>query len=43
MSCTSESIWRIGPGDNVIKDNSEWLHFGNVKDAYYYTDEVSYL
>jgi hypothetical protein len=43
VSHISESIWRIGSGDNVTADISERLHIGNVTKAYQSTNEVNYI
>jgi len=39
----SESIWRMGFGDNFTTDISEGLHTGNVKAAYRSTNKVNYI
>ena len=33
----------MGCGDNFTTDISEWLHLGNVKEAYWSTTKVSYI
>jgi hypothetical protein len=42
VSHTTESIWRMGSGDNFTTDISERLHIGNVKEAYRSTNKVNY-
>jgi hypothetical protein len=39
----SESIRRMGFGDNFTTDISERLHIGNVKEKYRYTNKVNYI
>jgi len=43
LSHISESSRRMGSSDNVTTDISEWLHIGNVKEAYRSTNEVNYI
>jgi len=43
MSHISESIRRMGSGDNVTTDISERLHIGNVTQAYQSTNNVNYI
>jgi len=43
VSHISESIRRMGSGDNFTTDISEWLHIGNVKEAYRSTNKVNYI
>jgi len=42
MSHISESIRRMGSGDNFTTDISERLHITNVKEAYRSTNKVNY-
>jgi len=39
----SESIWRMGSGNNFTTYISEWLHIGNVTEAYRSTNKVYYI
>jgi len=39
----SEPIWQMGSGNNFTTDISEWLHMGNVKEAYRSTNKVNYI
>jgi len=39
----SESIQRMGSGDNFTTNISEWLHIGNLKKAYRSTNKVNYF
>jgi len=43
VSHISESIRRMGSGDNFTTDISERLHIGNVKEAYRSTNKVNYI
>ena len=43
VSHISESIWRMGSGDNFTTDISERLHIGNVKEAYRSTNKVNFI
>jgi len=43
VSHISESIRRMGSGDNFTTDITEWLHIGNVKEAYQSTNKVNYI
>jgi len=43
VSSISESIWRIGSGDNFTTDVSELLHISNVKEEYRSTTKVNYI
>jgi len=43
VSHISESIWRMGSGDNFTTDSSERLHIANVKEAYPSTNKVNYI
>jgi len=43
VSHISESIRRMGSGDNFTSDISEWIHIGNVKEAYRSTNKVNYM
>jgi len=43
VSHISESIQRMGSGDNFTTDISERLHFTNVKEAYRSTNKVNYI
>jgi len=43
LSHISESICRMGSGDNFTTDISERLHIGNVKKAYRSTNKVNYI
>jgi len=38
-----ESVRRMGSGDNVTTDISEWLHIANVKEAYWSSHKVNYI
>jgi uncharacterized protein YutD len=33
----------MGSGDNITTDSAQWLHIGNVKDAYQSTNIVNYI
>ena len=39
----SESIWRMGCGNNCTTDISEWLHIGNGKEANRTTNKINYI
>jgi hypothetical protein len=43
VSHISQSIQRMGSGGNFTTDISEWLHIGNVKEAYRSTIKVNYI
>jgi len=43
VSHISESIWRMGSGDNFTRDISERRHIANVKEAYRSTNKVNYI
>jgi len=43
VSHISESIRRMGSGDNITTDISERLHIANVKEAYRSTNKVNYI
>jgi len=43
VSHISESIRRMGSGDNFTTDISEWLDIVNVKEAYRSTNKVNYI
>jgi len=43
LSYISESIRRMGSGNNFTTDISEWLHISNVKEAYRSTNKVNYI
>jgi len=43
VSHISESIQQMGSGDNFTTNMSEWLHIGNVKEAYRSTNKVNYI
>jgi len=43
VSHISQSIRGMGSGDNFTPDSSEWLHIGNVNEAYWSTNKVNYL
>jgi len=43
VSHISESIRRMGSGDNFTTDISEWLHIANLKEAYRSTNKVNYI
>jgi len=43
VSHISESIRRMGSGDNFTTDISELLHIANVKEAYRSTNKVNYI
>jgi len=43
VSHISESIWRMGLGDNFTTDISEWLHIANMKEAYRASNKVNYI
>ena len=43
VSHISESIRRMGSGDNFTTDISERLHISNVKEAYRSTNKVNYI
>jgi len=43
VSHISESIQRMGSGDNFTTDISERLHFSNVKEAYRSTNKMNYI
>jgi len=43
LSDISESIRRMGSGDNFTADISEWLHIANVKEAYRSSNKVNYI
>jgi len=43
VSHFSESIRRMGSGDNFTTNISEWLHIGDVKEAYRSTNKFNYI
>jgi len=43
LSHISESIRRMGSGDNFTTDISEWLHIANVKEGYRSSNKVNYI
>jgi len=43
VSNISESIRRMGSGDNFTTYSSEWLHISNVKEADRSTNKVNYI
>ena len=43
VSHISESIRRMGSGDNFTTDISERLHIANVKEAYRSSNKVNYI
>ena len=43
VSHISESICRMGTGDNYPTDISEWLHISNVIEAYQSSNKVNYI
>jgi hypothetical protein len=43
LSNISDSIWRIGSGDIIINDISDWLHNTTLKEAYRSSNEVFYI
>jgi hypothetical protein len=43
VSHKSQSIRRMGSCENFTNDLSEWLHIGNVKEAYQSTNKVNYI
>jgi hypothetical protein len=43
VSYISESIRRMGSGDNFTPDISERLHIAHVKEAYRSTNKVNYI
>jgi hypothetical protein len=43
VSNISESIQRMGSGDNFTTNISGWLHIGNVNEAYRSTNKVNYI
>jgi hypothetical protein len=43
VSHISESIRRMGSGNNFITDISEWLQMANVKEAYQPSNKVNYI
>ena len=43
VSHISESIWRMGSGDDITTDIPEWLQMSNVKQPYPSTNQVNYI
>ena len=43
VSHISESIWRMGSGDNFTTDTSERLHIANLKEVYRSSNTVNYI
>jgi len=43
VSNISESIWRMGSGENFTTDISEQLHIANLKEAHRSTNKVNYI
>jgi len=43
VSYISESIHLMGSADNFTTGISEWLHLGNMKEAYWSTNKVNYI
>jgi hypothetical protein len=43
VSHISESIWRMGSGDNFTTEMSERLHISNLKESYQFTNQVNYI
>jgi len=43
VSHISESIQRMGSGDNFTTDISEWQHIANVDKAYRSSNKVNYM
>ena len=43
VSHISESIGRLGSGENFTTDITEWLHIANVKEAYRFSNKVNYF